>query len=265
LNAEDAKEEGGPHGAFVKGAQEYEGPALTQEQQRLAVRWRKLKTGMPLQEVFKQMLTMRFNELEAEHEKQNKPFDREEWREVVLDIIVLEHLETGKRLRGRFLNTATAGRRKYEAELKAKATELQTKADAEGGPPEESQEARNEVMRITREMDQRSHALAVMMRRLSPEQIEMLKASQLKRGNPPDFLAIDATILMSNTISFESAGREPGPGEEHVGVDKMDMGKGLPDEPQVMDIATTIPGQKPPLDPKVVLKQMVERKRCPHW
>jgi len=265
LSAEDAKAEGGPHGAFVKAAQEYEGAALTQEQRRLAVRWQKLKTGMPLQEVFKQMLTVRLNELEAEHKKQNKPFDPEEWREVVLDIIMMEHLETGKRLRARFLNTATAGRRQYEAELKTKATELQAKAEDAGTPSTESKEARDGVMKITREMDQRSHALAVMMRRLSPEQIEMLKASQLRRGNPPDFLAIDATILMSNTISFESAGREPEPVEEHVGVDKMDMGKGLPDEPQVMDIATTIPGQKPPLDPKVVLKQMVERKRCPHW
>jgi len=265
LSAENAAAEGGPHGAFVKAAQEYEGPALTQEQRRLAVRWQKLKIGMPLQEVFKQMLTVRLNELEAEHEKQNKPFDREEWKETVLDIIVIEHLETGKRLRARFLNTATAGRRQYEAELKTKATELQAKVDEVGTPAAESEEARNAVMRITQEMDQRSHALAVMMRRLSQGQIEMLRAAQLRRGNPPDFLAIDATILMSQTITFESAGREPIPEEEHVGVDKMDMGKGLPDEPQVMDIATTVPGAKPPVDPKVVLKQMIERERCPHW
>ena len=44
-----------------------------------------------------------------------------------------------------------------------------------------------------------------------------------------------------------------------------DIKQSFPCLPEPQDIEKTIPGKKPPLDPAVVLKQMVERERCPHW
>jgi len=71
LTAAVAKEEGGPHYAFVKAAEE--SGLFTNAQISLAKRWLKLKSGMPVDKAFQQMLALRLNKKEkAFNEAQKK-------------------------------------------------------------------------------------------------------------------------------------------------------------------------------------------------
>ena len=116
------------------------------------------------------------------------------------------------------------------------------------------------MSRIDSEIDQRSYAVGLMLRRLSPEQIGLVRKAQLGKKRAPSFTAIDAAIDMHDKIRVAKKPET----EPHLTVD--DLGKPKDVElPKGEGVATASPTPRPIVDPRARLRKMLESEQCPHW